>query len=95
MLYLKGETLRLIILETGNLEELRKGRPASTPDKECLICWTPAPRWLAKAIRAANTGDALEIARLVQESLAHAQEEVGPHFPTVVVDLPTIGGGGN
>ena len=43
MLYMTtsdGE-MHIIVLETQNLEELRKGRPATTPDGSCLIAWTP------------------------------------------------------
>lgn len=68
MLYLKGEDgFRLIILESGNLDEPRKGRPAKTPDGSVLIAWTPDPVWLADKLMDCD-GDALKIAKLVDEA---------------------------
>ena len=39
MLYLTGDGLTIIILESANLDEIRKGRPAKTPDGKVLIAW--------------------------------------------------------
>lgn len=54
MIYMKldhhGREVTVLILETANLTELMKGRPAHSPDKEVMIGWTPDMPWLAKEI---------------------------------------------
>lgn len=69
MLYLSdSETgLKIIVLESANLDELRKGRPAHSPDKSVLIAWTPDPVWLADKIMDSG-GDAKRIAELIDEA---------------------------
>lgn len=86
MLYLsdKEGTMKVIVLETANLEELRKGRPATTPDKSVLIAWTPDPVWLADKILDSD-GDVKKIADAIEEA-AKRPEKPGPrpkHFPYV------------
>lgn len=69
MLYMSssdGKT-KIVVLESANLEELKKGRPAKTPDGSVLICWTPDPVWLADKIMDSG-GDAEIIGRLVDEA---------------------------
>jgi hypothetical protein len=77
MLYLQGDdgNLKIIILETGNLEELKKGRPAKTPDSTVLIAWTPDPQWLADEI-AKTGGDPNRIARLIDEAAKRPQTDL-------------------
>jgi hypothetical protein len=41
MIYLSGPGLKIVILETANLDELKQGRPAHSPDGEVLIAWMP------------------------------------------------------
>lgn len=62
----KGGGLKIIVLESANLEELRKGRPATTPDKSVMIAWTPDPVWLADKIMDSG-GDPEKIAELIDE----------------------------
>jgi hypothetical protein len=86
MLYLTGDSIKLIILETANLDELRKGRPAFTPDKSVMIAWTPDPVWLADKIM--ETGnDALKIAALIEESTKRPQREPRPYHKPHVTEL--------
>jgi hypothetical protein len=69
MLYLKspdGE-LRIIVLESASLEELKAGRPAKTADGSVLVAWTPDPVWLADKIMDTG-GDAAAIGRLIDEA---------------------------
>jgi hypothetical protein len=73
MLYLTGKGIKVIVLETANLEEIRKGRPAKTPDGSVLIAWTPDPVWLADKIADTN-GDAAAIARLIDEAAKRPQK---------------------
>lgn len=75
MLYLRGEELTIIVLETANLEELRKGRPAVTPDQSVLIAWTPDPVWLADRIMETN-GDGVAIGRLIEEASKRPQKPI-------------------
>ncbi len=69
MLFMSADdgNLKIIILESANLEELKKGRPAKTPDGSVLIAWTPDPVWLADQILGTN-GDGAEIGRLIDEA---------------------------
>jgi len=83
MLYLKGAdgSIRVIVLETANLEQIRAGRPAKTPDGEVLIAWTPDPVWLADKIMETD-GDAQQIAALIDEAAKRPQREPRPrHAP--------------
>lgn len=75
MLYLRspdGE-VTVIVLETKNLEEIRKGRPAKTPDGKILIGWTPDPVWLADKILGTD-GDAAKIGALIDECAKRPQK---------------------
>lgn len=76
MLYLSGEGLKIIVLESANLEELKKGRPAKSPDGTVLIAWTPDPVWLADKIMDSG-GDAEVIGRLIDEA-SRRPEKPGP-----------------
>lgn len=73
MIYLKGDGVKIIVLETSNLEELKKGRPANTPDGSVLIAWTPDPVWLADKI-AETDGDAEKIGKLIDEASRRQQK---------------------
>lgn len=78
MIYMKsadGE-LRIVILETANLEEIKKGRPAKTPDGSVLIAWTADPVWLADKILDTD-GDTAAIGKLIDEG-AKRPEKPGP-----------------
>jgi hypothetical protein len=85
MLYMQsadGE-LKIVILETCNIEEIKKGRPAVTQDKSVLIAWTPDPVWLADKIMETR-GDPEKIAKLIDEASKRPQREPRkyhkPHF---------------
>lgn len=67
MLYLNGDGVKIIVLESANLDEIRKGRPAKTPDGSVLIAWTPDPVWLADKIMDSG-GDGATIWRLIDEA---------------------------
>lgn len=67
MIYMSGDGVKIIVLESANLDEIRKGRPAKTPDGSVLIAWTPDPVWLADKIADTN-GDGAEIGKLIDES---------------------------
>jgi len=67
MIYMRGSDIAIIVLESGNLEEIKKGRPAKTPDSRVLIAWTPDPVWLADRILDCN-GDVAAIGRLIDEA---------------------------
>lgn len=80
MLYMTGENLTLIVLETENLEALKQGRPAKSPDGKILIAWTPDAEWLAEQI-AATDGDSRTIANLVDESTKRPHKTRPYHGP--------------
>lgn len=75
MLYMRtsdGETA-IVVLETANLEEIKKGYPAKTPDGSILICWTPDPVWLADKIMECG-GDGGKIATAIDEAAQRPQK---------------------
>jgi len=83
MMYLSSREghLRIIILETENLEEIRKGHCARTPDGAILIAWTPDPEWLAERILASK-GDSGLIAAAIDEAAKRPQQPLRPsHDP--------------
>lgn len=81
MLYMTAGDLKIVILETGNLDELKKGRPARTPDDSVLIAWTPDPQWLANEILKTG-GDGAAIGRLIDEAAKRPEKPTpGPSFP--------------
>lgn len=86
MLYLKSADgqLSIVVLETANLEEIKKGRPAKTPDGSVLIAWTPDPVWLADRIMDAmeSGGDAVAIGKLIDEASKRPQKPARPYHPT-------------
>lgn len=67
MIYMTAGKLHIVVLETGNLDELKKGRPAHSPDGEVLVYWTPDPVWLADKILDTQ-GDGEKIAKLLEEA---------------------------
>lgn len=83
MIYLtSGEVLKIIVLETENIEELQKGRPIKTPDGKVLIAWCPDPEWLVEKLPETG-GDARAIAELIDEAAKRPQKELRPyHKPT-------------
>jgi hypothetical protein len=87
MLYMTGTNgLKIVILESANLEELKKGRPAKTPDGKVLIGWTPDPGWLAEQIKN-SSGDGSVIGRLIDEAAQRPEQPIRPSFPTEEVDF--------
>lgn len=73
MLYMTSGELKIIVLETANIEELKNGRPAKTPDGKVLIAWTPDPVWLADKIMDTG-GNGAEIGRLIDEASKRPQK---------------------
>lgn len=78
MLYLKSAdgALKIVVLESANLDALRAGKPAKTADGSVLIAWTPDPVWLADKIMDAS-GDGAEIGRLIDEAAKRPEKPVG------------------
>lgn len=77
MIYMTGD-VTIVVLESANLEEIKKGRPAKTPDGKVVICWTPDPVWLADKI-ADSDGDGATIAKLIDEAAKRPQKPARPH----------------
>lgn len=72
MIYMTGD-VTIIVLETGNLDELKKGRPARSPDGKVVLAWTPDPVWLADKIASCD-GDGETIAKLIDECSKRPQK---------------------
>lgn len=70
MLYLasKNGEVKIVVLESQNLEKLKAGFPITTPDKSVLIAWTADPVWLADKIMDVEDGDMMAVAKLIEES---------------------------
>ena len=73
MIYLTGGDIHIVVLEQGNIDEIKKGRPAKTPDGKVVICWTPDPVWLADKIKDTD-GDTGKIAALIAEAAKRPQK---------------------
>ena len=92
MIYMRGtrgdgQSLRIVVLETANLEKLKAGGTVTTPDKEVLICWTPDMVWLADKL-ADTKGDAAAVAALIAEAAKRPQKPLDrPPHPTHVKDF--------
>jgi hypothetical protein len=69
MIYLASSDglTKIIVLETANLERLKEGKPAISPDRTVMIAWTPDPAWLVEKL-AETGGDARKIAKLIDEA---------------------------
>ena len=80
MLYLKSSDggVSIVVLETANLEEIKKGRPAMTLDGSILIAWTPDPVWLADQILDSG-GDPQKIAQAIDEAAKRPQKPTRPY----------------
>ena len=85
MLYLTGD-VALIVLESANIEKIKSGMPAKTPDGKVIIAWTPDPVWLADKIMDSD-GSAAEIARLIDESTKRPQKPDRPKHETHTHDF--------
>ena len=88
MIYLKsadGE-LRIVVLESANLEELKKGRPAKTADGSVLIAWTADPVWLADRIMDTQ-GDLAKIAALINEAAKRPEKTARPYHKPHEISL--------
>jgi len=66
--------LRIVVLEAVNLDRIRDGKPAKTPDGSVLIAFTPDPVWLADKLMDCD-GDAVKIAALIDEAAKRPQKE--------------------
>jgi hypothetical protein len=93
MIYMKTtDGLHLVILESGNLERLKKGLPAVTPNGEVMIAWTPDPVWLADKI-CDTKGDGKDIAKLISEAAKRPEKPSKrpyhePYIKTFLGDKP-------
>ena len=76
------KSFRLIILESANFEELKKGRPAQTTDGRVAIAWTPDPAWLSARIEESD-GDLDKIMAAIEESLQRPQAPVREQFEPI------------
>ena len=86
MLYMTlSDGRKLVVLETGNLEKLKEGKPAVTPDGQVFICWTPDAVWLGDQI-AKSDGEIREVHKLIEESLKRpeARKERPYHKPEFI-----------
>jgi hypothetical protein len=88
MLYMTGGMgeVSIIVLETENLENIKAGKPATTPDGRIVIAWTPDPEWLAQQIATAN-GNGREIGRLIDEAAKRPQAPIRPYHETRTTNL--------
>jgi len=86
MLYLQGDGVKIVILESANIEQILAGRPARTFDNSVLIAWTPDPVWLADKI-ADSDGDANVIGKLIDEAAKRPRKPSRPKHPLHTQDF--------
>lgn len=72
MIYMMGERLRIVILESASFEGMRQGQQVVTPDESVVIGWTPDPVWLSDQF-ARSDGNFLDLRRLIVESASRPQ----------------------
>ena len=79
MIYMQAtEGRKIIVLETANIEEIMKNRPAITQDGSVVIGWTPDAVWLADKLMDSG-GDGATICRLIDEAVKRPQKGPRPH----------------
>lgn len=92
MIYLKlgggkrnGENeTRLLILEPANIERIKQGLPACSPDKSVFVAYTADSAWLTDEIL--KLGDDLSAERLtalIEESQKRPDVMTRPHHPHI------------
>ena len=88
MIYMKSDdgNVTIIVLETANIEEIKKGRPARTPDGSILIAHTPDPAWLAEQILNSG-GDPQKIGQAIDEASKRPEKPLRPYHEHVEVNL--------
>lgn len=93
MIYMEDGPKRLIILESRELEELRKGRKMVTPDELTLLCWSPDLVWLSDRL-IHTRGKGLEIGQAIEESQKRPDKpSPRPFYRTCVFELEDDGPG--
>ena len=85
MLYMTGD-VTLIVLESANIEKIKSGSPAKTPDGKVIIAWTPDPVWLADKIMDSD-GSCEAIAKLIDEAAKRPQKPYRPKHETHTHDF--------
>lgn len=80
MIYMTSDKgVKIIVLEAGNIEQMKAGKPAKSPDGSVLIAYTPDMVWLADRLMDSG-GDAAAIAALIDESCKRPQQPANrPH----------------
>lgn len=73
MIYLEGDGAEIYVLEPGNIEQLKEGKPIKLRDGKTILVYTPDPVWLADKIAGSN-GDAAAIGRLIDESVTRPEK---------------------
>ena len=86
MIYMTGENrdtskdVKIIVLESRNLEHMKGGQPLITPDQSVIVAWTPDPEWVRDRLQELPDGDIGGIGRVLEESAKRPQKEVPPMF---------------
>lgn len=82
MIYLQTkEGPTIVVLETANLEKMKAGNPAVTPDKLICIGWTPDMPWLAEQLQKLfekGDPDGAEVGKLIDESTKRPENPTPP-----------------
>jgi hypothetical protein len=89
VIYLKTFNGRsLLILEQANIDAIRRGMIAASPDGELSIAFTPDADWLASAIQAAAQARMLDsdvLSNLHSESMKRETVTSRPRHPMVPI----------
>lgn len=82
MIHLKAGGQRVIILEPGNIERIKKGEPAKSYDNSVLIAYTPDQEWLeTKLIENMDELSPEKLDELLKESLTRPEVKQRPFKP--------------
>jgi hypothetical protein len=88
VIYLRtGNNQHVVILEPGNLEAIKGGAKASTPNHAVFVAYTPDAVWLGEQITA-NFDDLTPavLDRLIKESQARSEVHERPYHPRLDLD---------
>jgi hypothetical protein len=75
VIYLAAPGLRIVVLDTRDIDNLKSPHPWFSPDRSLLVAFTPDPDWLLARIRV-GPGTPGDIARAIDEAARRPQAEL-------------------
>lgn len=81
MLYMITEKgLKVLVVNSQNLEKLKEGRPLMTMDGSVFVAWTPDLQWVADQVQeyAKTCEGALPLGSIIEASLSRPEKPFTP-----------------